>query len=130
MKVPPLKFYSQPCPRRVRGWNIWPQVSTGACTRTAFPGWTKDDHRAAAVYHAELRNKAETKWQRALARGARQYGKQGVLIVGGFRDDWPDAAKDEIRKLALATGRRSSAAALHWQASGARRRYRDAWISK
>jgi hypothetical protein len=129
MKVPPLKFYNRPCPRRVRGWNVVPRVSEGACTRAAFPGWTKDDHRAAAVYH-ELRNKTQTKWHRAVARAARQYGNQGPLISGGLRDHWPDAAKNEVRRLARATSGHTDAAALHWQATGARRRYRDAWISK
>lgn len=129
-QIPDLEFYNRLCPRRVRGWNVVPRINTGACTRTVFPDWTREDHREAAVLHAEEAAQARKSWHRAINRAVKKYGDQGPLISGGLREHWPRQAKNAVRRLAHATGGHEAASQLHWKAAGYSRRWHEAWIGR
>ena len=99
-------------------WNIKPTVLTSH--DVAIRHWnelgiprSKDAHAQRADHFRDLRNRFEAEHQRLLNEGAQTYGKNGPLIAGGFREDWPSALKDRIRFVSSGTSILSDATRLH-----------------
>jgi hypothetical protein len=115
--IPEAEFYNQECPFKPRKWNVYPRIYEGTCTHAVFPDWTREDHREAAVHHAERRTVAYRKWSRGLTQAARKYGDHGTLITGGFRDHWPPQARAAARKRAHAVSVAQAAVGLHAKAA-------------
>ncbi len=99
-------------------WNVKPTVLMAH--EVAIKHWnelgiprSKNAHAQRADYFRDLRSRFEAEHQRLISDGERAYGKNGSLIAGGFREDWPSALKDRIRFVAAGTSLLSDAARLH-----------------
>jgi hypothetical protein len=99
-------------------WNIKPSALT--TPDVAIRHWhelgvppSKSAHAQRADYFRDLKNRFEAEHQRLLGEGERLYGKNGSLIAGGFREDWPNALKDRIRFVSYGTSLLSDAIRLH-----------------
>lgn len=83
-----------------------------------FSSWDKARHERVAreyLIHALVHQRVQTD---VLTRYAAVFGDHGPLISGGFRDHWPDVAKDNARMLARQLDTFMSRSIAHWQASG------------
>lgn len=74
---------------------------------------SKHAHALRADHYRDLRSRFQAEHQRLLHEGERIYGKNGPLIAGGFREDWPSALKDRIRFVSYGTSLLSDATRLH-----------------
>jgi hypothetical protein len=74
---------------------------------------SKNAHAQRADYFRDLRSRFEAEHQRLLNEGEQTYGKNGPLIAGGFREDWPSALKDRIRFVSYGLSLLSDATRLH-----------------
>ena len=99
-------------------YNIKPTVLTTPAVAIRY--WnelgiprSKHAHALRADHFRDLRSRFEAEHQRLLAEGERAYGKNGPVIAGGFREDWPSALKDRIRFVSSGTSILSDAARLH-----------------
>lgn len=82
-----------------------------------FPELKKSDHVRLAADFLEKADTAELKYQAALSKAEKQYGTDGSLISGGFREDWPSAVKDQIRTLVRTSQALKDAANAHAKAA-------------
>jgi hypothetical protein len=102
-------------------WNVQPTVvQEPRLFARVFPEMTKADHERRALAFAARARAMRDKWQRLVERAEREYGTRGTLIAGGFRDDWPDEVKEQIRPLAYGNSRLFDLANAHWTAAGKR----------
>ena len=99
-------------------WNIKPTVLT--TPDVAIRHWhtlgiptSKGAHQQRADHFRDLRNRFDAEHSRLINEGERAYGKNGSLIAGGFREDWPAALKDRIRFVNAGLGVLSDAIRLH-----------------
>lgn len=102
-------------------WNIRPDATQEP--RLLLPrlrSWTKQDHLDAARWHKRVSDRLGKKWAAEIGRGEKQYGTAGGLISGGFYGDWPDTAKDRVRKLSRAHGAANAAFHAHEKISKSR----------
>ena len=74
---------------------------------------SKHAHALRADTFRDLRSRFEAEHQRLLHEGEQTYGKNGPLIAGGFREDWPAALKDRIRFVSYGKSLLSDATRLH-----------------
>lgn len=99
-------------------WNISPSVLNTADVAIRHHNelgipTSKSAHRQRADYFRALRARFEKEHQRLLGEYERAYGKNGALVTGGMRDDWPSAAKDRVRFVAQGLGTLGDAIRLH-----------------
>jgi len=99
-------------------WNIQPTALTS--TDVAIRHWnelgvptSKSAHAQRADHFRDLKQRFDAEHSRLISEGERLYGKNGSLIAGGFREDWPAAIKDRIRFVASGSGILSDAVRLH-----------------
>lgn len=84
-------------------WNIKPDaVQEPRLLKSRLRDWTAQDHKDAARWNAKMAQRLERAWAAELRGSEKKYGEHGPVISGGFRADWPEAAKDRARKLARA----------------------------
>jgi GNAT superfamily N-acetyltransferase len=103
---------------RFRGWNIVPNVlHEPRLFPRVFPELTRSQHLAKAQSFTAKAEKMEKLWHAAVTRGERTFGTEGSLISGGFREHWPEANKEVIRRYAGATSLLRDAAHAHLAAS-------------
>jgi hypothetical protein len=99
-------------------WNIkptmlqTPDVAIRHWSELGIPR-SKGAHAQRADYFRDLRRRFDAEHQRLLGEGARAYGKEGALISGGFREDWPTPLKDRIRFVAQGSTILGDAVQLH-----------------
>ena len=74
---------------------------------------SKDAHAQRADHFRDLRSRFQAEHQRLLKEGQQAYGKNGPLIAGGFREDWPSALKDRIRFVSYGYSLLGDATRLH-----------------
>lgn len=74
---------------------------------------SKNAHAKRAEHFRELLARFKSEHQRLLTEGERAYGKEGSVISGGFREDWPSEMKDRIRFVSYGTALLTDAARLH-----------------
>lgn len=83
-----------------------------------FSAWKPVDHeRTARQYLAQLLADEQV-YRDILTRYEKQFGDSGPLISGGFRDNWPDYAKDACRFFAHRLTQFSDISHAHWRAAG------------
>ena len=99
-------------------WNIQPTALTSP--DVAIRHWhelgvptSKSAHAQRADHFRDLKQRFDAEHGRLIDEGERLYGKNGSLIAGGFREDWPAAIKDRIRFVASGSGILSDAIRLH-----------------
>ena len=95
-------------------WNIVPSATQEPrLLKRRLPDWTKQDHIDAARWNAKMAQKLSRTWEAELKRSIKKYGEHGGVISGGFHDDWPEAAKERVRKLVRAHNAYLDAAFAH-----------------
>lgn len=108
-------------------WNIMPTVlQEPRLFLKIFPELKKSDHVRLAADFLDKADTAELKYQAALNKASKQYGTEGSLISGGFREDWPSNVKDQIRTLVKTSQALKDAANAHAQAAKLRNMNEDA----
>ncbi len=85
-----------------------------------FSGWSKARHEQTARDYLAAMRDTRTLHNAILAIYERHLGTDGPLISGGFREPWPDYAKDYCRYHAQRTTEFSAMSLAHWQAAGKR----------
>jgi len=107
-------------------WNIMPTVlQEPRLFLKIFPELKKSDHVRLAADFLDKADTAELKYQAALNKASKQYGTDGPLISGGFREDWPSAVKDQIRVLVRTSQALKDAANAHAKAAKLRNMNED-----
>jgi len=85
-----------------------------------FADWDKARHAKVAIEYLAVAHADRAVWTDVLRRYETLYGTEGTLISGGFRDHWPEFAKDACRYFGQRYHDFTSRSLAHWQASGRR----------
>jgi hypothetical protein len=95
-------------------WNIQPDATDyPRHLARRLPSWTKEDHTEAAALHLRKAAWYEASQRRLIDAGEAAHGAHGALISGGFRDHWPEDAKDRVRIFSRRTSAHRAAAWAH-----------------
>ncbi len=105
---------------------VHPDSVPKAYREQLFPGWTKEDHRAAAQLMSVAAQAAESEWNKLVESSVRRHGNgDGRLISGIYREHFPEETKDTLRYLARFASDAGSASVFHHHATGARTPWRN-----
>jgi len=104
-------------------WNVLVSPSMdpnegGRMLRRRLPSWTKQDHMDAAEYHHYMREKKDAMWTNLryhihVDTFGKAPGFTDYKIAGIGRDEYPEDAKDELRRLAHDSSTHGSLALAH-----------------
>lgn len=85
-----------------------------------FDWWTRDDHRRRALRLVALARGMEQERASIAERAVAEYGDDGPLVSGVYREHFPAHVKDRLRYLCQAAAEYLKAGLAHWQAAGLR----------
>jgi hypothetical protein len=107
----------------------------GKMLRSRLPGWTNEDHEAAAKHHNRLAVETTKEWDTFWrAQIWKKFGREPDLsdyrVSGIGRDDFDEATKDLLRDLAQRSSYHSIAARVHWDAAHRRSRFDPTKVSR
>jgi len=101
----------------------------GLMLRRRLPGWTKDDHMAAATHHNEMSEAMDAEWYTVVNEAAMKlWGRKFDMtrdykISGIGSDEFPPETKDKLRYLSHTATAHGDAGVAHLYASGKRTPY-------
>ena len=85
-----------------------------------FDTWTRERHEQVAREYLNMAACYSATANRLADYFVGVYGTDSALIAGGFREHWPDAAKDAMRVHNYGASDFYDKSLAHWQASGKR----------